>query len=123
MTDDPRHDQWLQQLESMPATTANEFPGWRVTKVLGVVAGVVARSAGFSRLFSASFASLSQGEVHEITEVMEQARRDAYLRLKANAARLGANAVLGVKFDSSDTGNGITELVAYGTAVNVVAQS
>jgi uncharacterized protein YbjQ (UPF0145 family) len=123
VTNDPQQQQWLDSLVAMPATTANEFPGWRITRNLGICFGVVARSAGFSRSFTAGFSAMRQGEVGEYTELMEHARHDAYMRLKGHAAQLGANAIVAVRFDSSEITAGITELFAYGTAVVVEASS
>jgi len=77
----------------------------------------VVRSMGFARSFVGGFSSLRQGEVSQYTEVLEDARRHALDRLLENAYLMGANGVLGVRFDSTEIGNNMSEIVAYGTAV------
>ncbi|HXY72340.1 MAG TPA: YbjQ family protein [Actinomycetota bacterium] len=107
--------------QALPITTAFEFPGWRIDRSLGTVFGLVVRSVGFVKGVTGGFRSLRQGEVPEYTEVLEDARRHAMDRMIENARILGANAVLAMRFDSCDIGNGLAEVVAYGTAVVVSA--
>jgi uncharacterized protein YbjQ (UPF0145 family) len=102
-----------------PVTTALELPGMAVTQNLGVAFGLVVRSMGFAKSFTASFRSLAQGEVKEYTELLEDSRRHAVDRMIENARLLGANAVTSMRFDSSEIGQQLTEIVAYGTAVVV----
>jgi uncharacterized protein YbjQ (UPF0145 family) len=101
----------------IPITTAIELPGAVVKENLGIAFGLVVRSMGFSKNFTASFKSLRQGEVTEYTDLLEDARRHAIDRMVENAKLLGANAILSMRFDSSEMGNQLTEVVAYGTAV------
>src|SRR5919202_1843059 len=103
----------------LPLTTAQELPGRRVRDNLGVCFGLVVRSMGFAKGFSAGFKSLRQGEVSEYTELLEDSRRHAIDRMVANARLLGANAIIAVRFDSSEIGPQLTEILAYGTAVVV----
>jgi uncharacterized protein YbjQ (UPF0145 family) len=103
----------------IPITTALELPGTKVQQNLGIAFGLVVRSMGFARNFTAGFKSLRQGEVSEYTDLLEDARRHAIDRMVANAKLLGANAILSMRFDSSEMGNQLTEVVAYGTAVIV----
>jgi len=103
----------------MPITTAQELPGVVIRQNLGVTFGLVVRSMGFARNFTAGFKSLRQGEVSEYTDLLEDARRHAVDRLVANAKLLGANGIVAMRFDSSEMGNQLTEVVAYGTAVVV----
>ncbi|HRY10093.1 MAG: heavy metal-binding domain-containing protein [Actinobacteria bacterium] len=108
--------------EAIPCTTAFEIPGYTITKHLGLTWGVLVRSVGFAKGFTGSFRSLKAGEVPQYTDVVDQARRDALERLIAHAQSLGANAIIGVRFDSSDVGGGdqgLTEILAYGSAVVV----
>ena len=98
-------------------TTALELPGKRVRENLGICFGLVVRSMGFAKGFTAGFKSLRQGEVSEYTDLLEDARRHAIDRMVANAKLLGANAILAMRFDSSEMGQQLTEVVAYGTAV------
>jgi uncharacterized protein YbjQ (UPF0145 family) len=106
---------------SVITTTAFELPGREVAEDLGVVFGLVVRSMGFAKSFTASFTALRKGEVTQYTEVLEDARRHAIDRMIANAELVGADAVVAVRFDSSDVGSqqGLTEIVAYGTAVRL----
>jgi len=106
----------------LPITTALELPGMAVRENLGIAFGLVVRSMGFARNFSASFKSLRQGEVSEYTELLEDTRRHAIDRMVANAKLLGANGIVAMRFDSSEMGNQLTEVVAYGTAVVVGPQ-
>jgi len=102
-----------------PVTTAFELPGQRVERHLGSCFGLVVRSMGFGRGFTASFRALRAGEVPEYTELLEDSRRQAIDRLVENAKLLGANAVIAMRFDSSEIGQNLTEIVAYGSAVFV----
>ncbi len=103
----------------LPITTALELPGATVRENLGIAFGLVVRSMGLSRNMTAAFSSLRKGEVSQYTELLEDARRHAIDRMVANAKLLGANAIVSMRFDSSEMGNGLTEVVAYGTAVVV----
>jgi len=103
----------------LPITTALELPDAAVRENLGIVFGLVVRSMGLSRNVTAAFRSLKKGEVPQYTELLEDARRHAIDRMVANAKLLGANAIISMRFDSSEMGNGLTEVVAYGTAVVV----
>ncbi len=100
-------------------STTFELPGHDIERHLGVVFGLVVRSMGFARSFVGGFSSLRQGEVSQYTEVLEDARRHALDRLLENAGLMGANGVIGVRFDSTEIGNNMSEIVAYGTAVVV----
>jgi uncharacterized protein YbjQ (UPF0145 family) len=106
-------------LAELPVTTALELPDARVSQNLGIAFGLVVRSMGLSRNVTAAFSSLRKGEVPQYTELLEDARRHAIDRMVANAKLLGANAIVSMRFDSSEMGNGLTEVVAYGTAVVV----
>jgi len=101
----------------IPCSTTFELPGLTVERHVGLCFGLIVRSVGFAKGFSGSIKSLRAGEVTEYTDVVEQARRHALERLVAHAQQLGGNAVVGIRFDSSDVGNGLSEIVAYGTAV------
>jgi uncharacterized protein YbjQ (UPF0145 family) len=100
-----------------PVTTGFELPGLTVERDLGVVFGLVVRSMGLARSVGAGFKALRQGEVTQYTELLEDSRRHAIDRLIENARLAGANAVVAMRFDSSEIGQQLTEIVAYGTAV------
>ena len=98
------------------ATTEN-VAGHRVTKTLGQCYGVVVRSRGFAGNFIANLRTIIGGEIHEYTQLLEEARRQAVDRMVANATTMGANGVVMMRFDSSEIGQAMSEIVAYGTAV------
>jgi uncharacterized protein YbjQ (UPF0145 family) len=102
-----------------PITTTLEFPEWRIERSLGMVFGVVVRSMGVAKGFAAGFKSMAGGEVKQYTRLVEDSRRHAMDRMIENATVLGANAIVSMRFDSSEIGQGLTEIVAYGTAVAV----
>ncbi|MDD1701500.1 MAG: heavy metal-binding domain-containing protein [Methanoregula sp.] len=95
------------------------LPGHKITKTLGFTWGLIVRSRGLGRNVTAFLRSLAGGEIHEYTQLLNQSREEALVRLKEHAQSLGANAVIGVAFDSSETGGAMTEVLAYGTAVVV----
>ena len=107
----------------MIVTTTPYLPGYRVVEAKGQVFGLVVRSRGFAGNFAAGLRSLVGGEIHEYTSLLEDTRRQALDRMIQNATLLGANAVLSMRFDSSEIGNTMSEIVAYGTAVVVVEDS
>jgi uncharacterized protein YbjQ (UPF0145 family) len=104
----------------MIVATTPYLAGYRVTEVKGQVFGLVVRSRGFAGNFVASLRSLVGGEIHEYTELLENTRRQALDRMIQNATLMGANAVVSMRFDSSEIGSTMSEIVAYGTAVIVV---
>jgi uncharacterized protein YbjQ (UPF0145 family) len=99
-----------------PVTTAFELPGMKVEEDLGLAFGLVVRSMGLAKAVGAGFKALRQGEVTQYTSLLEDSRH-AIDRLIENAQLLGANAVVAMRFDSSELGQQLTETVAYGTAV------
>jgi uncharacterized protein YbjQ (UPF0145 family) len=103
----------------IPTSTTFELPGHTVERTFGMAWGLIVRSVGLSKGLTGGLRSLKAGEVPQFTEVVDRARHTAMERLVAHAQQLGGNAVLGVRFDSSDIGNGMAEVVAYGTAATV----
>jgi len=100
-----------------PVTTALGLQGMTVERDLGVAFGLVVRSMGVVKSLGAGFMAMRQGEVTQYTELLEDSRRHAVDRLIENARLLGANAVIAMRFDSSEIGQQLTEVVAYGTAI------
>jgi uncharacterized protein YbjQ (UPF0145 family) len=98
-------------------TTALGLQGLTIEQDVGLAFGLVVRSMGFAKGVGASFKALRQGEVTQYTELLEDSRRHAVDRMIENARLLGANAVVAMRFDSSEIGQGLTEIVAYGAAV------
>jgi uncharacterized protein YbjQ (UPF0145 family) len=103
----------------LPMTTALELTGMRITETLGVVYGLVVRSMGFTGSVGAAFKSLRRGEIHQYTQLLEDSRRHSIDRMVENARLMDADAIVAVRFDSSEIGQQFTEIVSYGTAVKV----
>ena len=100
----------------MLVVTTENVPFHRVTELKGECFGVVVRSRGLAGNLMAGLRSIVGGEIHEYTQLLEEARRHAIDRLVENASAMGANAVLTMRFDSSEIGETMSEIVAYGTA-------
>src|SRR6185295_2988105 len=100
------------------ATTEN-VPGYRVIELKGQVFGVVVRSRGLGGNIMAGLRSIVGGEITEYTQLLEEARRHAVDRMVANAQAMGANGIVMMRFDSSEIGQVMSEIVAYGTAVSL----
>lgn len=107
----------------MIIVTTPYLPGHRIVESKGMVFGLVVRSRGLGGNLMASIRSLGGGEIHEYTSLLEDTRRQAIDRLVQNATLGGANAVISMRFDSSEIGQTMSEIVAYGTAVVVVADA
>ena len=106
---------------ALPVTTTFEFPEWKVDRYVGSCFGLIVRSMGALKGLGAAFKTIKGGEVTQYTELLEDSRRHAMDRMIENARIMGGNAVVGMRFDSSEIGESLTEIVAYGTAV-VVSQ-
>ena len=103
----------------MLVVTTENVPNHRVIELKGQCFGVVVRSRGLGGNIMAGLRSLGGGEITEYTELLEDARRHAVDRMVANATAMGANAVIRMQYDSSEIGNTMSEIVAYGTAAVV----
>lgn len=102
-------------------TTAFELPGQRVVSNLGVVRGIVVRSRSIVGSIGASLQTLVGGNITLYTELCENARRDAFKLMLEHAAEVGANGLIGMRYDANEVAPGVTEVLAYGTAVRVEA--
>ena len=100
----------------MLVVTTENIAHYRVSEVKGQCFGVVVRSRGIGGNIMAGLRSIVGGEIHEYTQLLEDARRSAVDRLVQNATMMGANAVIMMRFDSSEIGQTMSEIVAYGTA-------
>ena len=100
-------------------TTALELPGFRVVRNIGLVRGLVVRSRSLFGTIGAAFQALVGGNVSLWTQMCEQARRETYYLMVRHAQELGANAVIAVRYDANEVAGGVTEVLAYGTAVVV----
>ena len=113
----------MSSIDPRLVTTAFEIPGYRVVRTLGVVRGIVVRSRSIIGNIGAGFQTLFGGNITLYTELCEKARADAYRLMQEHAAQMGANAVVGVRYDANEVAAGVTEVLAYGTAVVVAEQS
>src|SRR3954453_16842051 len=100
-------------------TTAFELPGYRLKKNFGVGGGIVVRSRSIVGTIGASLQTLVGGNISLYTELCEKARADAYLLTLEHGAEAGGNALIGVRYDANEIAPGVTEVLAYGTAVQV----
>lgn len=100
-------------------STNFEITGYRITEQLGIVRGITVRSRSLVGNIGGAFQSLFGGNITIYTELCEKAREDAYREMIRHADSMGANAIIGMRYDANDVMNGITEVLCYGTAVKV----
>ena len=100
-------------------TTAFELPGYHLIHNFGVVRGIVVRSRSIVGTIGASLQTLVGGNISLYTELCERARQDAFRLILEHAAEAGANGVIGMRYDANEIAPGVTEVLAYGTAVTV----
>jgi uncharacterized protein YbjQ (UPF0145 family) len=101
-------------------TTAFTLDGYRVVRSLGVVRGITVRSRSILGTIGGSLQTILGGNISLFTELCEKTRGEAFDLMLAHAADLGANAVIGVRYEGSEVMQGVTEVLCYGTAVEVV---
>ena len=97
--------------------STNYVPGHRIARTIGFTWGLIVRARGLGGNFMAGLRTIAGGEIKEYTEMLDQARHEALGRLMQHALSMGANAVVSARFDSSEIGNIMSEILAYGTAV------
>ena len=100
-------------------TTAFEIDGYRITRNLGVVRGIVVRSRSVLGTIGAGLQTLIGGNITILTELCEKTRGEAFEIMLQHAGELGANAIIGARYDATEVMQGVTEVLAYGTAVVV----
>ena len=100
-------------------TTAFELDGYKIVENLGVVRGITVRSRNIFANIGAGFQTLFGGNISLLTELCERARKDAFDILIQHAEQKGANAIIGMRYDANDVMSGVTEVLAYGTAVKI----
>jgi uncharacterized protein YbjQ (UPF0145 family) len=100
-------------------TSALELPGYRIVQNIGIVRGIVVRSRNILATFGASLQTIVGGDITLFTELCEKTRQDSFAMLTLHAAQLGANAVIAFRYDANELMNGVTEVLAYGSAVVV----
>jgi uncharacterized protein YbjQ (UPF0145 family) len=103
----------------MLISTMNDIPGYEVTEVLGEVFGLTVRSRNVGSQFGAAFKSLAGGELRGMTKNLANSREEVMQRMVQEAEAKGGNAVLAMRFDTSEMGGNWTEICAYGTAVKI----
>jgi uncharacterized protein YbjQ (UPF0145 family) len=106
-------------LPKLIVTTGNDVSGRTIASYLGIVRGVVVRSPGFMQGFLGGLQKLAGGNLEAYAQVCDEARRDAFERMVEHAEEIGADAVIGMRYDATDFAEGITEVLAYGTAVKL----
>ena len=104
-------------------TTANDLPGYRVTRNPGLARGVVVRSRSIFGTLGASLQTIVGGNITLFTELCEKTRQHAYEIMVQHAAQRGANAIVAMRYDANEVMQGVTEVLAYGTAVQVERSS
>jgi uncharacterized protein YbjQ (UPF0145 family) len=107
------------RLDDSMVTTAFELPGYRIVRNLGVVRGITVRSRSIVGNFLGGIQTLFGGNITIYTELCEQAREETYRDMAKHARMLGANAIIGMRYDATDIMTGLTEVLCYGTAVVV----
>ena len=107
------------ELDHQKITTTFELPGYRVQKNLGVVLGITVRSRSIVGTVGASLQTLVGGNITAWTKLCNEARHEAFEIMAQHAAALGANGIVGMRYDATEISNGVTEVLAYGTAVVV----
>jgi uncharacterized protein YbjQ (UPF0145 family) len=107
------------RVDANMVTTTFEVPGYRVVRTLGLVRGLIVRSRSIFGSIGAGLQTLIGGNITLYTEMCEKTREDALELLMQHAATRGANAIIGVRYDANEVMQGVTEVLAYGTAVVV----
>jgi uncharacterized protein YbjQ (UPF0145 family) len=104
----------------MIITTGNEVEGGKIVQYLGIVRGIVVRSPGIGRGFIGGLKALGGGNIREFAEVCEKARQDSFNIMIQHANELGADAIIGMRYDATEFSESITEVLSYGTAVKLI---
>jgi uncharacterized protein YbjQ (UPF0145 family) len=104
-------------IDAKMVATVQDISGYRIARNLGVVRGIIVRSRSLVGNIGASLQTLFGGNITIYTELCEKARADAHHLMVEHAEQLGANAIIGVRYDATEIADGVTEVLAYGTAV------
>jgi uncharacterized protein YbjQ (UPF0145 family) len=102
---------------NLMVTTTFTFDGYKIAKHLGVVRGITVRSRSIVGSFGASVQQVFGGNISIYTELCEQARQEAFELMMTHAQQIGANAIVGMRYDANEISDGVAEVLAYGTAV------
>ena len=107
------------RVDSSMVTSALELPGYRVVRNFGIVRGIIVRSRSVIGNLGAAIQTIVGGNITILTNLCEKTREDAYELMLVHAAQHGANAVISMRYDATEVMQGVTEVLAYGTAVQV----
>jgi uncharacterized protein YbjQ (UPF0145 family) len=107
------------RVETMMVTTSQELPGYRIVRNYGIVRGIIVRSRSLLGSIGAGLQTIIGGNITILTELCENTREEAYELMMQHAAEHGANAVIAMRYDATEIMQGVTEVLAYGTAVQV----
>ena len=107
----------LPLVDTHMVTTAFTLDGYKVDRNLGLVRGIIVRSRSIFGTMGASLQTLVGGDITLFTKLCEETRAHAYQRMSEHAAQMGANAIIGVRYDATEIMQGVTEVLCYGTAV------
>ncbi len=107
------------RVETMMVTTALELPGYRIVRNYGIVRGIIVRSRSLLGSIGAGLQTILGGNITILTELCENTREEAYELMMQHAAEHGANAIISMRYDATEIMQGVTEVLAYGTAVQV----
>src|ERR1700740_2531081 len=109
----------MNRVDAGMVTTSNELPGYRIVRNFGIVRGIIVRSRSVIGNLGAAIQTIVGGNITILTNLCEKTREDAYELMLTHAAQHGANAVVGMRYDATEIMQGVTEVLAYGTAVQV----
>jgi uncharacterized protein YbjQ (UPF0145 family) len=104
----------------MIVTTGNDVPGHSIAEILGIIRGIVVRSPGIGQGIMGGLKQIVGGNIEAYAQICEAAHEEAYERMVAHAEQHGADAVIGMRYEANDFSEGVTEVLAYGTAVKLV---
>ena len=107
------------RVDSVMVTTALELPGYRIVRNCGIVRGIIVRSRSIIGNLGAALQTIVGGNITLLTNLCEKTRQDAYELMLLHAAEHGANAIVSMRYDATEVMQGVTEVLAYGTAVQV----
>jgi uncharacterized protein YbjQ (UPF0145 family) len=108
-----------ERIETMMVTTSQELPGYRIVRNFGIVRGIIVRSRSLLGSIGAGLQTILGGNITILTELCENTREEAYELMMQHAAEHGANAIVAMRYDATEIMQGVTEVLAYGTAVQV----
>jgi uncharacterized protein YbjQ (UPF0145 family) len=107
------------RVETVMVTTSQELPGYRIVRNFGIVRGIIVRSRSLLGSIGAGLQTIIGGNITILTELCENTREEAYELMMQHAAEHGANAVIAMRYDATEIMQGVTEVLAYGTAVQL----